>query len=111
MPEGECCPQCLPDPCAGILCVAPVCLPESGEVPFLHNGECCARCVPLEEACATIECEPEQECQLVLGEPRCVPKIIDRSPCALIDCFGICQVVNGKAVCISSSDSPVLINQ
>lgn len=93
VPEGECCPRCVPDPCAGILCVAPNCLP--GEVPIFPEDECCAVCVRFEEAC---DCEPGLECQFVLGQPTCVPQIPD--PCDSLQCpSGNCQVIGGRAVC------------
>jgi hypothetical protein len=118
IPEGECCPKCLPDPCAGILCVAPVCF--LGEVAFTPEGECCAQCVPLEEPCATVECEPAQECRFILGQPTCIPAptenvdereaLIGRfDPCAHVQCLiGSCQVIEGRAVCVVPTDASVI---
>lgn len=112
IPEGECCPRCLSDPCAGILCAAPVCFP--GEVAFFAEGACCARCVSLEEACATVQCEPGQECQFILGQPKCVSELtqivdeqgaLHRDSCAFLQCLiGSCQVIEGRAVCVVPTD-------
>ena len=61
--------------CLGILCMAPFCGEGSNLVPFLREGECCAECIPLEEACASLKCEPGQECRFNGGslQPTCFP--------------------------------------
>ena len=42
VPEGECCPICVPD-CSAVSCLRPVC--KAGEKLEVPQGECCPICV------------------------------------------------------------------
>jgi len=107
LPDGECCPVCLPPPkpdCSAVLCAA--CAKD--EIPTFVDGECCPVCEPKEADCSTVRCalplctegyEPVQEgccqtcqlkanCQIVqcITEP-CPPICWEVEPLEPSDCL------------------------
>ena len=53
MPDGECCPECVPeDPnCSTVICLKPDC--KDGEQLVVPAGECCPQC---HMKCAVEDC-------------------------------------------------------
>ena len=84
MPEGECCPECVPGEldCSAVSCLLPDC--DKGEKLVVPEGECCSECVPQSTTtlpelpdCSVVLClRPvcQEDEKLVVPEGKCCPK-------------------------------------
>lgn len=105
VPEGQCCPQCVPSTpdCSAVTCLKPVC--EEDKELVVPEGQCCPRCVPRTPNCSAVIClQPVCRAgeKLVIPEGECCPQ------CQPIECeiegqeFSTCA-----SLCPATCNSPI----
>ena len=110
VPEGHCCPECVPDTlnCSAVLCILPVC--NDCEEHVIPDGECCPVCQPIviEIECG-IEGQVPSSCAS-LCPPTCEERNTSFCPSVCVEGC-VCpsgQVIDTKnSKCVYEEDCPI----